>query len=270
MEQRGPRAHRVQNVFRGTRGKRVGHRGGVLPARQSGPERAAPRRHATARPRREAASRAWAARAPWPGPLRPAGRTPWDHCRAAPCHCVSLRINTSTGSVHSRLAGLLPVGMLLDLASSDALGGVALGFVTPDRSRARYSLRMRETSTEPRAEVIDRVTARVQAAGLQADVVAGLYDLQAQLGRLLASSLRTGIGGLLALFIGVAWVVARSGLVAGAMWACLGAIPSRARTSPRFCHSMLARPSQRSRAGPGARAPGPRGSPPLPGRPAKP
>lgn len=123
------------------------------------------------------------------------------------------------------LAGLLPVGMLLDLASSDALGGVALGFVTPDRSRARYSLRMRETSTEPRAEVIDRVTARVQAAGLQADVVAGLYDLQAQLGRLLASSLRTGIGGLLALFIGVAWVVARSGLVAGAMWACLGAIP---------------------------------------------
>ena len=123
------------------------------------------------------------------------------------------------------LAGLLPVGMLLDLASSDALGGVAFGFVTPDRSRARYSLRMRETSTEPRAEVIDRVTARVQAAGLQADVVAGLYDLQAQLGRLLASSLRTGIGGLLALFIGVAWVVARSGLVAGAMWACLGAIP---------------------------------------------
>ena len=69
------------------------------------------------------------------------------------------------------------------------------------------------------------MTARVQAAGLQADVVAGLYDLQAQLGRLLASSLRTGIGGLLALFIGVAWVVARSGLVAGAMWACLGAIP---------------------------------------------
>ncbi len=123
------------------------------------------------------------------------------------------------------LAGLLPVGMLLDLASSDALGGVALGFVTPDRRQARYSLRMRETVDEPREGVMARLTARVEELGLRADVVAGLYDLQAQLGRLIESSLRIGIGGLLALFMGVALIVARSRVFAGAMWVCLGAIP---------------------------------------------
>jgi len=55
--------------------------------------------------------------------------------------------------------------------------------------------------------------------------MAGLYDLQAQLGRLITSSLKIGIGGLMALFFGVALIVARSGLIAGAMWVCLGAIP---------------------------------------------
>jgi len=123
------------------------------------------------------------------------------------------------------LAGLLPVGMLLDLASSDALGGVAFGFVTPERDRARFSLRMRETVDEPREDVMARLADRVEEAGLRADAVAGLYDLQAQLGQLIASSLRIGIGGLMALFLGVAFIVARSGPIAGAMWLCLGAIP---------------------------------------------
>lgn len=123
------------------------------------------------------------------------------------------------------LAGFLPVDMLLDLASSEALGGVALGFVTPERDRARFSLRMRENADEPRGEVMARLTERVEEAGLRPDVVAGLYDLQAQLGRLISSSLRIGIGGLMALFLGVAIIVARSGTIAGAMWLCLGAIP---------------------------------------------
>ena len=42
-------------------------------------------------------------------------------------------------------------------------------------------------------------------------------DLQAQLGRLLAGSLRLGMGGLLLLFIGVALVVSRTGRVAVVM-----------------------------------------------------
>ncbi len=123
------------------------------------------------------------------------------------------------------LAGLLPVPMLLDLAASDRLDSVALGYVTRDRSRARFSLRMRESVGEPRSEVMARLRASVAEAGLEADVVAGLYDLQAQLGQLIASSLRIGIGGLLVLFLLVAAVVSRSAGLALLMWLCLGTIP---------------------------------------------
>jgi predicted RND superfamily exporter protein len=73
---------------------------------------------------------------------------------------------------------------------------------------------------------MDRIASHARQAGLEPVVIAGLYDLQAQLGRLIASSLRIGIGGLLLLFFGVALVVSRSPLVALAMWACLVAIPA--------------------------------------------
>lgn len=125
------------------------------------------------------------------------------------------------------LARLLPAPMLLDLASSPQLDGVALGYVTPERDQARYFLRMREADhVESREAVMDRLRAHVSAAGLEPVVVAGLYDLQAQLGRLIASSLRSGIGGLLVLFFGVAVIVSRSGATALKMWVCLAAIPA--------------------------------------------
>jgi predicted RND superfamily exporter protein len=124
-------------------------------------------------------------------------------------------------------AGLLPPPMLLDLASSARLGGAALGYVTPERDQARYQLRMREsTHGEPRDAVMARLRSYVTDAGLQPVVVAGLYDLQAQLGRLIESSLRTGIGGLLLVFLGVALIVSRSPRTAPTMWACLAAIPA--------------------------------------------
>jgi predicted RND superfamily exporter protein len=117
--------------------------------------------------------------------------------------------------------------MLLDLASSPQLGGVALGYVTPERDEARYQLRMRESvHAESREAVMARLRGYATDAGLEPVVVAGLYDLQAQLGRLIASSLRSGIGGLLLLFFGIAVVVSRSGATAAKMWICLAAIPA--------------------------------------------
>jgi len=125
------------------------------------------------------------------------------------------------------LAGLLPVPALLDIASSPRLGGVGLGFVTPDREEGHYMVRMRESHDEPsRFAVMDRIRGYVTAAGLQTDVLAGLYDLQAQLGLLIKSSLRIGIGGLLILFLGVAFVVSRSPMTTLRMWVCLAAIPT--------------------------------------------
>jgi predicted RND superfamily exporter protein len=125
------------------------------------------------------------------------------------------------------LAGLLPVPALLNIASSPQLGGVGLGFVTPDREEGHYMIRMRESHEEPsRFAVMDRIRGYVTAAGLQTDVLAGLYDLQAQLGLLIKSSLRIGIGGLLILFLGVAFVVSRSTVTTLKMWLCLAAIPT--------------------------------------------
>jgi predicted RND superfamily exporter protein len=124
------------------------------------------------------------------------------------------------------LAGLLPVGTLLDIASSDALGGIGRGFVTPSHDQALFSLRMREGLDASREEVIQRLRFAATSRRFDVVAVAGLYDLQGQLGRLIASSLRIGIGGLLLLFFGVALCVSRSPLVAVKMWVCLAAIPA--------------------------------------------
>lgn len=124
------------------------------------------------------------------------------------------------------LARLLPRPMLLDIASGPQLGGVGLGYATPERDQARFALRMREGWQEPRDEVVARVEAMVVDAGLQPLVIGGLYDLQFQLGRLIRSSLKIGIGGLLLLFFGVAWIVSRSPRIALEMWICLVAIPT--------------------------------------------
>lgn len=123
------------------------------------------------------------------------------------------------------LARFLPVATLLDIASGDALDNVALGYVTEDRVLARFSLRMREGLEEPRDIATARLRATVEEAGLRPVAIAGLYDLQAELGTLIASSLRIGIGGLLLLFFGVALIVSRSLRVAALMWLCLAGIP---------------------------------------------
>ena len=124
------------------------------------------------------------------------------------------------------LAGFLPVRVLLDIASSERLGGVGLGFVTPERDEARFSLRMRETGRPERDAVMSRLRGLVEDSGLEPVRMAGLYDLQSQLGKLIRSSLAIGIGGLLLLFFGVALIVSRSPVIAAKMWVCLIAIPA--------------------------------------------
>ena len=124
------------------------------------------------------------------------------------------------------LAGFLSLRTLLDIAETPQLNRIALSFVTRERDEGLFVLRMKESVQGPSREaVMDRLEARARDAGLEPVRVAGLYDLQAQLGRLIASSLRIGLGGLLLLFVGVAVVVSRSAKVAAIMVACLGGIP---------------------------------------------
>ena len=124
------------------------------------------------------------------------------------------------------LAGFLPLGLLLELLDSSLANEIGRSFVAPDRIEALFLLRMREGGrSTPRAEVLERVRSHAASSGLEPVLVGGQYELQAQLGRLIAASLRLGLGGLVLLFLGVATVVSRSLRTTLAMVACLAAIP---------------------------------------------
>ncbi|MDH3456273.1 MAG: MMPL family transporter [Gemmatimonadota bacterium] len=124
------------------------------------------------------------------------------------------------------LAGLLGWRQLLRILESPRLGGIALSFVTPEHDQGLFYLRMREAGREAsRARIIERMERYVGESDLDLVMVGGQYDLQAQLGRLIGWSLRNAIGGLLLLFIAVAFIVSRSARGSAVMVACLTAIP---------------------------------------------
>ncbi len=124
------------------------------------------------------------------------------------------------------LASFLSWRQLLAILESPRLDRIALSFVTADHTQGLFFLRMREAGRdEPRADVIERMEGYARASGLDVVMVGGLYDLQAQLGYLIANSLRTAIGGLLLLFIAVAFVVSRTPRSSAVMVPCLTAIP---------------------------------------------
>ena len=124
------------------------------------------------------------------------------------------------------LANFLSLSTLLDIAESPRLDEIALSFVTRERDEGLFFLRMKESVQEAsRYDVMDRLEGYAGDAGFEPVQMGGLYDLQAQLGRLIASSLRIGLGGLLLLFVGVAVVVSRSARVAAIMVGCLAGVP---------------------------------------------
>ena len=124
-------------------------------------------------------------------------------------------------------AGFLSLSGLLDLgARTPPFDEIIVQYVTPDRDEVRFFLRMKESVEEPsRQAVMDRVEGYAVEAGLEPVQMGGLYDLQAQLGRLITSSLQLGLGGLLLLFLGVAVIVSRSAKVTTMMVACLAGVP---------------------------------------------
>lgn len=150
----------------------------------------------------------------------------------------SLEADSATGIVlspapilaHARtfpLANFLPVSLLIGFLERPEFGGIARGFVSEDRREALYSVRMIEGGrTEPREAVVERLAGRAENAGLAVSATGGLYDLQDRLGKLVAGSLKVGLGGLLGLFLLVGFLVSRSMVTAAAMLACLAAVPA--------------------------------------------
>lgn len=126
----------------------------------------------------------------------------------------------------SAMAAFLPSKALLTLLSSANYDQVALSFLTEDKKSASFFLRMREAGrTEPREAVIDRLKGAVEAQGLEAAMVGGLYELQGKLGRLVAGSLLEGLLGLLLIFFLIGAWVARSAGTGLAMVGALALVP---------------------------------------------
>ena len=114
----------------------------------------------------------------------------------------------------------------LERLDSPEAGRVGRTFLTKDRSRGRFILRMREQArSRPRASVMSEIEGIVRRHGFEPVLVGGLYPLQGELSKLVEGSLIRGLGGLLVVFSIIVWMVTRSLPSALAMTACLALTP---------------------------------------------
>src|SRR5437870_3187018 len=100
---------------------------------------------------------------------------------------------------------------ILEIMEQPKYARVAKTFVTEDRSKANFLLRMSETKRQKlRLEVVDDLRSICRKNGFKPALVGGIYYLQGRLAKLVASSLVTGLFWLNFLFIVIAWVLART------------------------------------------------------------
>ena len=99
-------------------------------------------------------------------------------------------------------------------------------FVSEDRRRGRFILRMHEEArTRPREIIVGEIKEIVRAHGFKPVRVGGLYPQQGELSKLVEGSVVRGLGGLLAGFFVITLIVSRSLLSAMAMTLCLAITP---------------------------------------------
>lgn len=123
-------------------------------------------------------------------------------------------------------ANLLPTGWLVRALEMPRFGAVSRYFLTEDRRRAAFFLRMNEANRDaPRLEVIERVKRLVSAEGFEAVQVGGVYFLQGQLSQLVVSSTFHGLAILIAAFVLIGGGLARSWRVTAGIFAALCLIP---------------------------------------------
>jgi predicted RND superfamily exporter protein len=105
-------------------------------------------------------------------------------------------------------------------------GRIGDAFISDDHLRGRLILRMHEIDrTRSRDAIVNEIQAEVRKHGFEPELVGGLYLLQGELSSLVESSVIRGLGGLLALFFVIAWIVSRSLWTAAAMAFCLALTP---------------------------------------------
>jgi predicted RND superfamily exporter protein len=127
---------------------------------------------------------------------------------------------------HHPFAFLLSWNHLLNILNEPKYDRVASNFVNKDRTRAAFYLRMIEQKRDKdRVDVVNDLRAIVRRHGFRVVLVGGVYELQGQLAKLVASSLVKGLFSLMAFFSIVALIVGRSLRVAAAMIFSLSLVP---------------------------------------------
>ena len=124
------------------------------------------------------------------------------------------------------LSFLISYEKMMEIMEQPKYARVAKSFVTEDRSEAMFLLRMVEERRQKlRLDVVDDLRSTVRKHGFNPRLIGGIYYLQGRLAKLVASSLVTGLFWLNALFVVIAWIVARSVRGAVAMIASLLLVP---------------------------------------------
>jgi len=107
----------------------------------------------------------------------------------------------------------------LDRPERDRIGRT---FISNDRNRGRFILRMREAARDrPRREVVSEIEGIAREHGFDPVLVGGLYPLQGELSRLVDGSVLRGLAGLIGLFAVIVLIVTRSIRTAAIMTASL-------------------------------------------------
>ncbi len=126
----------------------------------------------------------------------------------------------------SFLASLLPTGWLLKLLDSPILGKVARYYITDDRTRTLFVLRMKESYRKSdHIANVERLKKIIRGQGFEPVMVGGTYLLYGKLSKLVASSLFEGLTLLILLFMTMGGIISRSFRVTAAMFISLGVIP---------------------------------------------
>ena len=99
-------------------------------------------------------------------------------------------------------------------------------FISDDRKRGRFVLRMKEMArSRPREVVAGEIERIVRGQGFKPVSIGGLYPLQGELSKLVEGSVIRGLGGLLVGFFLIVLIVSRSLVSAVAMTLCLAITP---------------------------------------------
>ncbi len=127
----------------------------------------------------------------------------------------------------SFMAKFLTYEWIVDIMSSPRFGEVAKYFITPDRDRSLFLLRMKEGASErPRLAAVARIEKIVRENGYAPALTGGVFLLQGRLSQLISASLISGSALLNIVILTITFYLTRSWRVAFAMLVSLYFVPA--------------------------------------------